>query len=147
MIEKGADTQIRTARLEDGPALATLLRSIGWFARMMDEPVTVTQQVVTRQVVTRQLAACLADSSHTAYVATGDDERLVGYVVVHWLPYLFLPGPEGFVSDLFVAEAARGRGVGKALLGAADVRRGGGHRLRHQLRPLRRAHRTIRGRK
>lgn len=42
----------------------------------------------------------------------------MGYTAVHWLPYLILSGPEGYVSELFVAEAARGMGVGKALLTA-----------------------------
>ena len=35
---------------------------------------------------------------------------------MHWLPYLFLKGPEGYVSELFVRESARGQGVGGELL-------------------------------
>jgi GNAT superfamily N-acetyltransferase len=49
-------------------------------------------------------------------VAANEDGRLIGYVAVHWLPYLFLSGPEGFISELFVAETARSSGVGKLLL-------------------------------
>jgi GNAT superfamily N-acetyltransferase len=41
---------------------------------------------------------------------------ITGYVAVHWIPYQFLPGPEGYVSELFVLADARGQGVGKELL-------------------------------
>lgn len=112
MANTSIEVQIRQARLEDGTALAALLRSIGWFARMASEPET-----ATRQTVSRHLEACLANpTSHSIYVATGRDGRLLGYVAVHWLPYLFLSGPEGFVSELFVAGSARGSGVGTLLL-------------------------------
>ena len=40
----------------------------------------------------------------------------MGYGSVHWLPYLFLQGPEGYVSELFVRESARGQGIGRELL-------------------------------
>ena len=35
---------------------------------------------------------------------------------MHWLPYLFLNGPEGFVSELFLADDVRGLRIGTALL-------------------------------
>ena len=50
------------------------------------------------------------------YVAEAEAGDLLGYVSVHWLPYLFLPGPEGFVSELFIRKTARGQGVGTQLL-------------------------------
>ncbi len=40
----------------------------------------------------------------------------MGYAAVHWLPYLFMPGPEGFVSELFIDDEARGQGIGTKLL-------------------------------
>jgi GNAT superfamily N-acetyltransferase len=40
---------------------------------------------------------------------------------VHWLPYLFFSGPEGFVSELFVGGPSRGQGVGRQLLEAVKV--------------------------
>jgi GNAT superfamily N-acetyltransferase len=109
------EARIRSARPEDAPALSALLRSIGWFARMTSEPETVIQQTVAQH-----LAACLESPSHSVFVATGDGEQLIGYVAVHWLPYLFLRGPEGFVSELFVANWARGNGVGTTLLQAVE---------------------------
>jgi GNAT superfamily N-acetyltransferase len=44
--------------------------------------------------------------------------RIAGYVAIYWLPYLFMAGPEGFVSELFVHEVARDQGVGSRLLAA-----------------------------
>jgi GNAT superfamily N-acetyltransferase len=110
------DIRIRRARLEDGAGLSALLRSIGWFPQMEAE-----SEAATLQRVTRHLDACLESSCHSVYVAVGNRGQLVGYVSVHWLSYLFLPGPEGFVSGLFVAAPARGSGVGGSLLRAVEV--------------------------
>ncbi|MEA4907598.1 MAG: GNAT family N-acetyltransferase [Chloroflexi bacterium] len=103
---------IRPAHLEDAAGLAEILIQIGWFSALKDE--TPEQ---TRQRVARHLQMCLQDDSHTLYVAaevrTG---RLLGYVAVHWLPYLILSAPEGYVSELFVHPQTRGAGVGLRLL-------------------------------
>jgi GNAT superfamily N-acetyltransferase len=50
---------------------------------------------------------------------------------VHYLPYFFLPGPEGYVSELFISAEARGQGIGTALLEQviAEARRRGCARL------------------
>lgn len=111
-----AEFQTRRATLEDAPALTALLRSIGWFTRMDSEPETTTLQTVARH-----LEMGLATTSHSIYVAADKDGRLIGYAAVHWLPYLFLAGPEGFVSELFVSESARGGGVGTLLLQAIEA--------------------------
>lgn len=59
------------------------------------------------------------------------DRQIIGNGSARWLPYLFLRGPEGYVSQLFVGEAARGQGVGRKLLQAieAEARARGGVRL------------------
>ena len=66
--------------------------------------------------VGKQLNSCLVDNSHTVLVAVTAPDRIVGYAAVHWLPYLFMPGPEGFVSELFIDDVARGQGIGTQLL-------------------------------
>ena len=117
---------IRPAQRSDADALAGLLRSIGYFERLSVEPLEATQERVARH-----LALCLADDSHSVYVAVGEEAHLVGYLSVHWLPYLFQRGPEGYISELFVAEAARGQGIGAALLdtAVAEARRRGCGRM------------------
>jgi GNAT superfamily N-acetyltransferase len=103
--------QIRNARPQDAPQLALLLKEIGWFELFKDEP-----SKTARQRVKTHIEQCLADQSHSIFVAESSDGSIVGYGSAHWLPYLSLRGPEGFVSELFVRESARGQGVGTRLL-------------------------------
>jgi GNAT superfamily N-acetyltransferase len=105
---------IRPAERGDAAGLTTLLRSIGWFSRMeAEEP----QQ--TLATVSAQLERCLSTADHTILVAQPPAERLVGFVAIHWLPYLFMRGPEGFISELFISDDSRGQGLGTRLLDAA----------------------------
>ena len=104
---------IRKAHPGDALALASLLHDLGWFERIKNQPAEKTAAIVARH-----LEQCLADGSHSIYLAEGPSGELTGYIAVHWLPFLFLPGPEGFVSELFVLEAGRGQGVGSSLLQA-----------------------------
>jgi GNAT superfamily N-acetyltransferase len=50
------------------------------------------------------------------YVAETEEGEIAGYAAVHWLPYLLLLGPEGYVSELFIRESDRGQGIGTQLL-------------------------------
>ena len=104
---------VRPATPDDVPAIAALLRGLGWFALINDETTAKTE---TR--VKKHLRLCTADDSHSVLVAEDVKGAVMGYVAVHWLPYLMLPGPEGYVSELFVAETARSTGAGTRLLEA-----------------------------
>jgi GNAT superfamily N-acetyltransferase len=107
---------VRGARHEDVPIIAEIVRKLGWFPHVEKE----SEQAGERRVA-QQLELLDADDSHTVLVAEDEDEGTVaGYVSVHWLPYMILDGPEGYISELFVREEARGKGVGKALLN--DIR-------------------------
>ena len=117
---------LRRVSIDDAEELASLLKDVGWFEfleKRSDDEV--------REHVKFQLARCLADDSHLLYVAESDDGKLIGYVSVHWLPYLFMRGPEGYVSELFVRDGARGQGVGRELLACieAEAKTRGCHRL------------------
>jgi GNAT superfamily N-acetyltransferase len=108
--------KIRKAIPQDAPQLAVLLKEIGWFELFNSEPLEETSRWVRSHI-----EQCLADNSHFLLVAEAPEESIVGYGSVHWLPYLFMRGPEGFVSELFVRESARGQGVGKQLLEAIET--------------------------
>jgi GNAT superfamily N-acetyltransferase len=105
------NVQIRKASAQDAQSLAELLKDIGWFEFFKSEPIEAANRRVRLHV-----EQCLADHSHSLFVAQADDGAIVGYGSVHWLPYLFLQGPEGYVSELFVRESARGQGIGRELL-------------------------------
>ncbi len=97
------ETLIRKAVIDDAPRLADLLRGIGWFELFRTRPF---KDSVTR--VESQLRQCLSDDSHSVYVAEWPHGEIAGYGSVHWLPYIFMSGPEGYVSELFVRDNLRG---------------------------------------
>lgn len=105
-------TQIRAAQPDDAAGIADLIVRLGTFQHHFEG----LPADAIRQRMGQHLNACLVDKSHTVLVALTAPNRIVGYVAVHWLPYLFMPGPEGFVSELFIEDAARGQGIGTQLL-------------------------------
>ena len=104
---------LRSAAQTDAEELRALIESVEGFASLKALP-----EEERRACVARHLAQALSGESHQVFVAAeeGGAGRILGYVAVHYLPYLILTGPEGFVSELFVCEDARGQGVGRALL-------------------------------
>ena len=117
---------IRKAVFDDAAEIAKLLQGIGWFEAFSSREF---EDSVTR--VEDRLRQCLADDSHSIYVAESPHGEIAGYGSVHWLPYLFMSGPEGHVSELFVRDDARGQGVGRQLLDiiVAEARSRGCQRL------------------
>lgn len=114
---------IRAAQLDDANTLAELILNIGWFQHYFED--ASPEEVQAK--IAHKLRLILADDSHTVYVAENFAGEIEGYVSVHWLPYLFMPGPEGYISELFVRETARGQGIGRRLLKqvkAAAIKRG-----------------------
>lgn len=103
---------IRPASLDDADSLTNLILDLGWFQHYFEG--APPEEVRAR--IAHKLRLTLADDSHTLYVAEGSAGEIEGYVAVHWLPYLFMPGPEGYISELFIRETARGQGIGRRLL-------------------------------
>jgi GNAT superfamily N-acetyltransferase len=102
---------IRPASVADVRAIAQILREVGWFANINEE-----SPAATEARLTHHLELCNADESHTVLVAENQNGEVIAYVAVHWLPHLMLAGPEGYVSELFVRERDRDKGVGRQLL-------------------------------
>lgn len=103
---------IHPADLDDADALTDLILNLGWFQHYFEG--ASAEEVRAR--IAHKLRLILADDSHTVYVAENSAGEIEGYVSVHWLPYLFMPGPEAYISELFIRETARGQGIGSGLL-------------------------------
>jgi GNAT superfamily N-acetyltransferase len=106
--------QIRLARAADAAGIAATLRDLGWFAHIEEEPVEETK----RRVV-EQLSLCAANADHTVLVAEAEAGQIAGYLAAHWFPNL-MKGGDGYISELFIREEARGKGLGGRFLAAIE---------------------------
>ena len=102
---------IRKVKKSDFAQLIDLLNDIGWFNELFKK----SKEDLEIKFV-GDINLCLADNSHSFYVVEENENYILGYASVHWLPYLFLDGVEGYISELFVRNNARGKGIGKELL-------------------------------
>jgi GNAT superfamily N-acetyltransferase len=102
---------IRPARLSDAEAIAGIWRQLGWLPWHNQQPLPVVIDTVARQ-----LEMNLSSPNRWALAAEHELEGVVGYTAVHLLPTMALPAPEAYVSELFVAQGSRGKGVGRRLL-------------------------------
>ena len=105
------EVTIRKATVKDAEGIVEVLKKA-------DKTVykTPTPYAASSDRIALSIKMCHADKSHTIYVAEDEIGRIVGYVSAHWLPYLFLDGPEGYLSELFIREDYRGDGIGARLL-------------------------------
>jgi len=114
--------RIRSARAEDAPVIAVLLAALG------DLPMLAGEDVA--DVAARHVPVAVASPDTTLLVVEGD-RGLIGYANVHWVHDLFMPGPEGYLSELFILESHSGRGIGSEVLAMieAEARERGAFRL------------------
>ncbi len=57
----------------------------------------------------------LNDGSHLMLVAE-EEGKLIGYLSAHFNPYLMFDGPECYITELFIDDEQKGKGVGAKLL-------------------------------
>jgi len=105
------NVKIRKATVKDADGIAEVLKKAGQPVYSMPTP-----HVTTTERIAMHIKMCNADKSHTIHVAENETGQIVGYVAAHWLPYLFLDGPEGYLSELFIREEYRGDKIGTKLL-------------------------------
>jgi len=98
--------EIRTATVEDAPALAGLLDDLGFPA-------------AADAVAFRLRALDLAGETTLVGTQSG---VVLGFVTVHVTPVLHRPTPVGRMTALVVKQDARGQGLGRALVAAAEQR-------------------------
>lgn len=102
---------IRKVKESDYNQLIDLLNDIGWFTELLSK----SKEVLKNKFI-KDINLCLVDDSHSFYVVEENENYILGYASVHWLPYLFLDGVEGYISELFVRNKGRGKGIGRELL-------------------------------
>lgn len=75
----------------------------------------------SRSIFGRHLRKILKDSNYAVYVAEEKNE-LIGYLIVSIsaLPPLYVMNKQALISDLFVEEGYRGRGIGVELIRTAE---------------------------
>lgn len=108
--------QIRPARPDDAQGIAGLLQGIGWFKAYEGRSSAENTQAVKALLDSLQAPAT---ERGLLLIAHDEQQRIHGYCAVHWLPVAVLQGWEAYLSELFVAEAARGEGLGQQLLDTA----------------------------
>ncbi len=112
--------RIRAARRSDTECLVELVRQFRSFLEAA-EP--------TEEDVRRRLPEVLADTNALLLLAESVEAEPLGYLQLRIRASLWY-GPDAEIEDLFVADAARGAGVGRALLREA-IERARGRGCRH----------------
>ena len=109
------EMNIRRAEIADAHAIANILIELGWFAHM-DQGFHSAMPAR----VESHLRLCISGEDHSVYMAENKDKDVLGYTSVHWIPCMFLPGPEGYITELFIRECERGKGIGGSLLAVVE---------------------------
>jgi GNAT superfamily N-acetyltransferase len=104
-----APALIRPAAEADIPALHALMHGLAAFERYLD------LWAVTPETL-RELGFRRDPPGFEALVAESPGEGVVGMLVFQMVPFAMRARPTLYMKELFVAEAARGRGIGEALL-------------------------------
>lgn len=106
------DVNIREARAGDAVRMAEILREIGWSERRNALPLDEVAGPIAKLI-----EHCVRDSEgHSIIVAVDEEDAVIGFLNVHWVPFIMLGSLEGYVSDVFVSPSSGGLGVGKTLV-------------------------------
>jgi ribosomal protein S18 acetylase RimI-like enzyme len=115
------DVSIRPAVAGDAAAVAELYLEAARHGAELDPFVFV---VPHRSVVLPKIERMIGEGSPAILVAEPDEGRILGYVIVLMDPVpggTYRPVRYGFVDDIVVTRTERGRGIGSALIRAAET--------------------------
>lgn len=104
-----SDITIRPLKDSDIEAVMRLHRELGWNPAFKADGSTLRQR----------LQSLIVEENALLMVAEIDD-RVIGYVHGEIITYLLFAGREMMITEVFVRERARGKGVGKALVSAIE---------------------------
>ena len=104
--------EIRTAQISDAPAILDIISEHATF------PILKLKEEDRLSCLEDHLAACIEDPASDMWVAE-DSGGVMGYMLLHWHSSMIMPGPDGYVAELFVHSDHRGCGVGRRLLETA----------------------------
>lgn len=111
---------IRPLEVRDTEGVLRVLQSAREMHRLAEAPISEAKIRLTQYV-----ERCSREDRTTALVAESTTGEILGVAVVDWRPTI-IGGDEGFVSQLYVLDSARGEGIGTRLLesivGAARAR-------------------------
>ena len=114
---------IRPALPSDAAGISELLHGIGWFkayeGRSIAQNTAAIKELLLGAQASAQASTQAQPERSLLLVAEDAQQRISGYCAVHWLPVAVLQGWEAYVSELFIAEQARGAGLGQQLLDVA----------------------------
>jgi predicted N-acetyltransferase YhbS len=117
---------IRTATKGDAAGIADLLHTMVELRSVFSESAAATAKIVERNL---QLA--VGSDTSMILVAENAGGEIAGYCAVHWVPFLFQPGGEAYLTELFVRPPDTGKRIGTSLLDSviAEARRRGCARI------------------
>lgn len=104
--------KIRKAVVKDAVHMAEILRDIGWSEKRNTLPLEEVYKPIEELIKYSENDQL----GHTIYVAADENDTAVGFINVHWVPFVMLGSFEGYVSDLFISPSASGKGAGRLLL-------------------------------
>ena len=107
-----SEIKVRKAKVEDAVYMAEILREIGWSERRNE---------MKLEEISKPIEGLIEHSNndkdgHTVYVAVDENNKVIGFTNVHWVPYVMLGSYEGYISDVFVSPGAGGKGAGSLLV-------------------------------
>jgi ribosomal protein S18 acetylase RimI-like enzyme len=113
---------IRLAKREDADAIARMWENLVRYHRLIDEALPDFAPDGGR-LYAQRLTDRLQDT-HTRVLVAEEEGKVVGYVlgvIVDLVPEMFSQEDGGFLADIYVEEAYRGRGIGRSLVEALSV--------------------------
>ena len=110
--------RIRSADSEDGTALLALMPRLASFdVPKSRNPIDLwrSDAAMLQRWLDGDVPECLVN------VAVDDDRNLLGFIMVSLRPEMLSHEPSAHLEAIAVAEGAEGKGVGQALLAAAEM--------------------------